>query len=194
MNSQPFSIFKRKDGKYFYVSFKNDDGKYSCAKSTKQTKKDAAIRTAWEWQINGMPVKTKNGNVRVPISIKQSLSNVTVDDISYLCEQWIKKGFLKSYVLPETKAAIDFIQYMFEFWDYDKSPYVKEKLRKSHSIHKKHCFERTSKIKIHWQPYFQGRMLGDITREDLENFIDDMGDMFCPEIGLHKKIKGVNRC
>jgi hypothetical protein len=48
-------------------------------------------------------------------------------------------GFVKSYVRNDTSGAMDFVSFLNTFWDWDTSPYIQEKLRKSHSIHRRHC-------------------------------------------------------
>jgi integrase len=77
-------------------------------------------------------------------------------------------------VVSESKQAIDFITYLQNFWDYDISSYVKEKLRKSHSIHRNYTRGQKLTAEKHWTPFFKGRFLGDITRQDIEDFIDNL--------------------
>jgi len=40
----------------------------------------------------------------------------------------------------EARLLLPFLQ---EFWDYEKSPYVKEKLAYGQSIGKRHCYEQS---------------------------------------------------
>jgi hypothetical protein len=62
-------------------------------------------------------------------------------------------------------------------------PYVEEK--RSHSIttgkiHARRCLER---VNVYWVPYFKGKMLGEITRQDLRGFSK----------GMPKKLPGAGK-
>jgi hypothetical protein len=72
-------------------------------------------------------------------------------------------GWVKSYVRNETPGAVDFISYLKTFWDWDTSPYIEEKLRQEHGIHKRHCILQKQAIQNYWEPFFIGRYLGEIT-------------------------------
>jgi len=169
----PFSVFKRTNKKYYYVKFKDSNGNYSSPITTKQIDRQDAINIAWEWFHKGIPKKDKI----ISLSIEQKLKgDITKEESIYILEELKKKGLLKSYISPESSEAIDFIEYLIKFWDYDNSPYVKEKLRKKYSIHRKHCYDMTSKVKKYWKPLFDGYILGEITTQIFENFVDYLAD------------------
>jgi integrase len=168
----PFCIFKRKDKPCFYVRFKHKKtGKYLLPKSTGQTNKTAAITTAWDWYTNGIPQdndRLKVTNAELIDTVKTTFKKA---EVKSMIEFWQKQGLLKTAVLTGEKSDRDFIEFLLEFWDYDRSPYIKEKLRRSHSIHKTYCLAQISRVKHFWQPFFAGRLLGTITRQDIDNFI-----------------------
>ncbi|MCL1864585.1 MAG: tyrosine-type recombinase/integrase [Spirochaetes bacterium] len=169
MNPYPFSIYIRKNSKFYYVKFKNDNGQYSTGISTGKTNKQEAIKTAFEWYYKGKPKKGET----VSLSLKQKFKEgVTKEETIYILNELKKTGLIKHYVLDETKAAINLIEFLLNFWDYDSSPFVKEKLRKNHSIHRQYCYVMENRIKKYWQPYFQKKLLGELTKQDLETFID----------------------
>ena len=169
MNLYPFSVYTRKGSKYYYVKFKKDNGEYSTGISTGQTNKQDAITTAYEWFYKGKPTKTGI----ISLVFKQKLQeNIKKEEVIYILEELKKKGLIKHYFMEESKAAIDFIEYLTEFWDHDKSQYINEKLRKEHGIHRKYTSGMKAKISLYWKPFFQGKILGDITRNDIESFVD----------------------
>ncbi|MCL2381207.1 MAG: site-specific integrase [Treponema sp.] len=88
-----------------------------------------------------------------------------------------RMGWVKSYVQSETPGAVDFLSFLTEFWSWDTSPYIREKQRKSHGIHRRHCNIQGRAISLYWEPFFKGRFLGDITATDIDAFIDHIGDM-----------------
>jgi hypothetical protein len=84
-------------------------------------------------------------------------------------------GFLKGYILAGTDKARDLTGFLAGFWDWKTSPYVQEKLRKKHSIHEIHCLQMARAIRMYWKPYFEGRLLGELTRQEVNAFIDSLG-------------------
>jgi integrase len=96
----------------------------------------------------------------------------TADEAEYICGELKQRGLLKSFVVAGTKQSTDFVDYLLTFWDYDTSPYVKEKLRKDHSIHRNYTTTQKLSVIKYWKPFFEGRCLGDITRQDIEQFVD----------------------
>jgi hypothetical protein len=56
------------------------------------------------------------------------------------------------------------------FFDYEKSPYVRDRLARGHSVGRSYCRESLKVIRLFWEPAFQDRMLASITRNDLKSF------------------------
>jgi hypothetical protein len=79
-------------------------------------------------------------------------------------------------VLSGTKTAQPFIDFLIEFWDFDKSPYVLEKLRKQHGIHRMHCNQQSNAVLKYWKPFFGERLLGELGRQDIDAFINSLID------------------
>jgi integrase len=69
---------------------------------------------------------------------------------------------------------VDFGTFLKNFWDYDNSPYVREKLRKQHGIYRYYCKSQLLAVAANWIPFFSGRVLGDINKQDLESFMDSL--------------------
>jgi integrase len=166
----PFSVSRRKGRRFYYVQFKGEDGKYLSAISTRQTSEAEAIETAFKWYREGRPVK--NGGNVTP-ALRAALRNVeSSGDADFVCRELKRRGFLKSYTVPESRQAVDFVAFLQNFWDYDSSPYIREKLRRDHGIHRNYTEGQKLTIKKHWEPVFRGRLLGDITRQDIDAFSD----------------------
>jgi len=173
MKHLPFSIFKRANSRYYYVKFKNEEtGDYLPAVSTKQETEPGAIQTAFEWLKNGIP---KNGEA---VSHKQysmrdmaKASDISKEDAVFICKELQRRGMLKSYVITESKNDVEFTEFLINFWDWETSPYIKERLRKNHSLHQRHTIEMSGAIQKYWIPFFKGKVLGEITRQDIEDFI-----------------------
>jgi integrase len=176
MAKLPFSVFKRTGRRYYSVAFKNETtGKYLPAISTKQETETGAIETAFQWLRDGIP---RQGE---PVSMKKYTlrdmareAEITQADCEFICKELQRRGLLRSYIMPETQAAILFTEYILNFWDYDNSPYVKEKLRKNHSIHRRYCIIQYQAALQYWTPLFTGRTLGEISKKDVEAMIGNV--------------------
>jgi integrase len=178
MKSLPFSVFKRADRPCYSVSFKNEaTGEYYPAISTRQKTEDEALKTAFAWLRDGIPQK------RMPVKVQDlALKDVarkikTKAEAEILLVEIKRMGWIKSYVLSESPAAQDFTLFLSDFWDWEKSPYVREKRRKNHGIHRMHCIKQGLAVAQYWKSFFTGRFLGDITAADIDSFINHMGDM-----------------
>ena len=129
MTHLPFSLSKRTGRRFFYVQFKNEKGEYLPAVSTRQTQEAAAIETAFKWLREGRPAGN-SGKISLPVM--NALREIkSPSEAEFVCRGLKRRGLLKNYILAESKQAEDFPAYLLNFWDYDSSPYVKEKLRKN---------------------------------------------------------------
>jgi hypothetical protein len=168
----PFSVFKRARQPSYLVAFKNEKtGAYLPPISTRQTDEAAAIKTAYEWFRQGIPQKDKIINIR-QYTLRDMVREIDCADAEFIVQELKRRGFLKSAVMAGTKQDRDFEEFITNFWDYDNSPYIREKLRKRHGIHRRYCYEQLGAVKKYWIPYFSGKLLGEIARQDVEAFIE----------------------
>jgi len=183
MNAYPFSVFKRADRPFYLVSFKDDTGKFLPPVSTKMKTEDEAMKIAFNWLRDGIPQNQMSLNetpvLRVnDLSLKDVVRKIkTKDEALTLLNELKRLNWVKSFVLSDTPGAVDFISYLREFWDWDNSPYIKEKMRRAHGIHKCHCKNQLQAVNKYWEGFFAGRYLGDITAEDIDAFINYMSDL-----------------
>jgi len=174
MSTYPFSVFKKANRNYYQVSFKDDDGKYLPPLSTKKKTEDEAREVAFKWLRDGIP--QKNNTLRVnDLSLIDAMRSIkTKDEAETALVELRRLGWVKGFTVKETPAAEGFIQFMTTFWDWDTSPYIREKLRKNHGIHRRHCKLQKQAVTLHWEPFFQGCMMGDITAKEIDDFINHM--------------------
>lgn len=174
MQGFPFTLFKRKNSPFYYVRFKNErTGKYFTKQySTKKTIKAEALKVAMTWLVNGIENKASIDALSAIDLCNNTIKNT--EELKLLLDVFLKKGMIYSVVLPETAEAISFCQYLSDFWTWEKSSYVKEKLKKEHGIHKDYVYIRALIVKRYWLPFFDGMMMGEITKKDLERFIDNV--------------------
>jgi integrase len=176
MNAFPFSIFKRADRSCYSVSFKDAGGKYLRPVSTGKKTENEALEVAFKWLRDGIPQKQAALSVN-DLSLKDVARKIkTETEVEALLSELRRLGWMKSYVLKESPAAEDFISFLKTFWDWETSPYIKEKRRKSHGIHQRHCKIQKQAICLYWETFFKGRFLGDIASADIDAFINHMGE------------------
>jgi len=177
MNTYPFTVFKRSNRPYYFVSYKDTNGKSLSPVSTKMKTEKEAMQVAFAWLRDGIPKKDDAVTVH-DLSLKDVARKIkTETEVETLLSELKRLGWVKSFVMSNTPQAEDLISFMKTFWDWDTSPYIKEKLRKCHGIHKLHCLKQWQGIARYWEPFFNGRYLGDITATDIDAFINYMGDM-----------------
>lgn len=184
MSNIPFVLSKRKDSTFYYVRFKIESGKYSTAISTKQTDKKQAEKTAWEWYRQGQIERPRKSPGKIQKKIKsidelllqESIKNADNELLEIAISTAKKRGIIKAVIYAGSKSDIPAGQFLLDFWDWDKSKYIAEKLRKNHSIGKRHCSKQTSNIKNYWLPFLQDKTLGELTRQDIDSFIDLIAD------------------
>jgi hypothetical protein len=176
MSAYPFSIFKRADRTCYSVSFKDANVKYLRPISTGKKTETEALEIAFMWLRDGIPQDKTELRVH-HLSLKDVARKIKTEAEAEIILTELKRfGWLKSYVLNETPESADFISFLKNFWDWDTSPYIKEKLRKCHGIHKRHCKLQKQAVSLYWEEFFIGRFLGDIKAEDIDAFINHMAD------------------
>ena len=174
MEHLPFCVFKRAGREFYYVKFKNKAGDYSPAVSTRQGTKAAAIAAAYNWLKNGKPVH--EGGV-IAFSVIEAVRQIqTAAEADFVCCELKRKGLLKGFIAAGSRQDADFPSFLQTFWDFDSSPYVKEKLRRNHGIHKNYTAGQKLIVEKYWTPFFKGRLLGSIIRQDIEHFVDDISE------------------
>ena len=167
-----YSIFKR--GKIYYAQIKNPEtGKYFPAKSTGKVDESEALLVVSDWLHNGLPEKT---NLQQSIDINTiyyALRTVQLnsDEINKISDLMVARGFIESVVPVSDGADAELItSFLKNFWDYDTSPYVKEKLAYGESIGKRYCIEMGLKVKYFTNYFGEELRLKDLTRAKLEEF------------------------
>nr|AGS53298.1 hypothetical protein [uncultured bacterium contig00013] len=182
MNAYPFSVFKRADRSCYSVSFKDANGKYLRPVSTGKKTEKEAIQAAFQMLRDGIPQNKPSAKETAVVSVqdlafKDMVRKIkTGEEAENILAELRRRGWAKSYVRKNSPGDVDFILFLKEFWSWDVSPYIKEKQRKSHGIHKAHCIRQEQAVTRYWEPFFKGRFLGEITADDISGFIDYMGE------------------
>ena len=129
-------LYTRRHSGNYYVQFRLEDGSLSNHKSTETPNYNEARKLAMLWyysgqipeRINSISEKHKMSELEKVQLIKQlKIYDFEYEDIQTIVDILVSRNFLVSRILkasPESRQAVD---YLLEFWDYDKSPYREER-------------------------------------------------------------------
>jgi hypothetical protein len=185
-----FYLYPRggEDGIY-YVYFKHPaTGKTLSGKSTKTRDYDEAYYLANKWFHEGFPdeepvsLDHKFRMTEILHSLKE-MENLTGDDAKKILRILEQKQLISdSFAVNESGDT--FIEFLNKFWDFDNSPYVREKQAFKQNLGRRRCQEALGAIKNYWEVFFKERLLSDLRRAHLKDF-----QIFLGEKGLRSKTK-----
>jgi integrase len=163
-----------------YAQIMNQEtGAVLAVRSTKTTDRDQAVLTVGGWLRDGLPQKAWGkkprplsaavGLAAILTSIKET-PDLDADGAAAIAEALRDRGLLDFHAVKSGPGNVNFIRFLSEFWDYEKSPYIQEKLAHGYKIGQRYCYELKNRITGYWEPFFEGRTLRSITREDIKAF------------------------
>jgi len=178
-----FYLHTRHDGIIYTELVDPQTGTKLNARSTGTKDRDEALLKIAEWLKSGIPT----GREKTPRRLEAAASIETVlkvirrtelnsDDALRIVQLLKDRNLIDIAAIKPGKGTVLFLEFLEEFWDYDSSPYIREKLAHGHSIGKRHCYESMSRLNKYWQPAFKDKRLGSITRQDLKSFSLSLAD------------------
>ena len=179
--NKPYLLFRNHNSPYWYAQIRLADGSLSNNKSTGKESRTEAEKVVMEWVVKGECPKrvskkgnSKNSNSLDTLAILNQLKTKTFTDleITQILDILKERNFIKTAVRTESKAARDAMEFLIEFWDYEKSPYIRELHLRGKSFHKKHSNRMTRIIFNYWEPIISGKLVGEITRDDINKIYD----------------------
>lgn len=130
-----------------------------------------------EWIVTGnIPVRVNSKDSKVQSIDRIRLFNdlrtadFDTEDIETIIKILKEKNYLYSAVPKSSKGSIPIEDFLENFWDFEKSPYVREKLGKKQSIHSQYCATLLSRTRLYWIPRLAGKCVAEITRKDVDAF------------------------
>lgn len=138
------------------------------ALSTRKTNRDEALLVVYEWLQNGIPQKRKGEKGVRSVQEKLSLAQILygLKTVSLKHEDILKiekilqdQGLIVKIIQKSSASPTIFIDFLLEFWDYDKSPYIKEKLALKSRMGRGRANIMTARVKKYWAPYFKNMLL-----------------------------------
>lgn len=171
--AKPYLIYKTSNGVY-YAEFLLPDGTHANKKSTGCRNRAETEKVVMGWVVNGnIPARTNGKENRKTtvdkISFFNNLRNYdfSPDEVLKIAQTLQERKLIQSFVIantPQSKPIEDFLE---EFWNYDKSHYVREKKLRGQSIHRDYCVALMTRLRTYWYPLLEGKSVGEITRDDI---------------------------
>ena len=175
---RPFNLTCRTGSPFIYAKFKDPKtGEIIKTISTKETKWAEAEKIAWGWVNKGIPEKDKTVSLEFA-AVLAYIPKLTESEKKILAEKHRKLKTWAAVIEHKEKQAVDFMQYLSEFWDYDNSFYVKQKnAERPDSIHRKYCHDQKFIAGRYWKTFFNGKLLGEINRGMIKEFRRSLNDL-----------------
>ena len=172
--ARDYYLYKRKNG-IFYAEFMVNGS--IIVKSTKTKDIVKAGEVIGRWLSNGLPVyhtkikKPPQELLKFNAVMKYlNESDIDAEQAVAIASALKNKGSLNIKFSPAVHGKKDFIEFLYDFWDYDTSVYLKDKRAHGKSVTRIYCEIARRTIKKNWETYFNNRTLADITRNDLRDF------------------------
>ena len=176
MRQDRFSLYRR--GSIWYVQFYNPlTRKYLSGRSTGESNRNAALLTVAEWLRDGLPEPARGSrrlrellDFDVALSIVRS-APLTSDEAERLVGVLRDRQLIENAVIKAGPGSEPYITFLEHFWDYEQSPYVRERLAHGQRISRRHCYDARNRLNCYWIPYFgKDKMLSEIRKSDLGAF------------------------
>ena len=176
MRKDRFSLFRR--GSIWYVQFYNPQTqKYLSARSTGETNRNAALLIVAQWLRDGLPDPSRGHrplqellDLDVALSILRS-APLAPNDTERIIRVLKDRQMIENAVIGAGPGSEPFTAFLKHFWDYEESPYVRDRLAHGQRISRRHCYEARNRLDFYWIPYFgEDKKLSEINKSDLRAF------------------------
>jgi len=174
-----FNLFRKRG--IFYVRFKDEaTNRWQSGISTGESDERAAMATVALWERDGIP--SRDGRTVESITDTRRLidklraADLSENEARSIIDILKSRGLIVSATVAGGPAAEPFVSFLARFWDYDKSPYIKEKLSHGHAITRRHCYDMTGYVRREWAPWWADILLGDVTRDQLREFSSKLAE------------------
>jgi hypothetical protein len=176
-------LYSNKNGTFTAEILDPKTGLRIATRDTKAKNRDEAVLVVSGWVQNGLPQRKQGRNPRsveaaaglaaILKGIKE-IADLDADGAREIAVALRDRGLLDFPIVKAGPGNIDFIAYLKQFWNYGKSPYVKDRLAHKHRIGKRYCYEAAKRVERYWTDRFSNRKLNSIARQELKEFSLDL--------------------
>jgi integrase len=177
-----YYIHKRKSG-IFYVEFTNpENGKKLSARSTGESDQLKARVKAELWKVNGLPT----GRLKKPRPVAEAAgiesiirsigkADLNSDDALAIVKKLKDMGLIDIPAVRNTgRGAVPFVQFLAEFWDFDKSEYIQDKIGHGKRFSRRYAYGCLKRVKSILVPFFGEKKTNCVTGDDLNRLTNQL--------------------
>ena len=154
MRQDQFSLHRR--GGIWYVQFYNPHThRYLTARSTGESNRNAALLKVAAWIRDGLPDPSRGSrqlrellDLDLAISIIRS-APLTLDDAGRIVQALKDRDLIRDATVGAGPVSEPLITFLERFWDYEQSPYVRERVAHGQRISRRHCREASNRLEYY---------------------------------------------
>jgi len=177
-----YYLSKHKNGIYYVEFIDSVSGKKLSARSTGETDQIKAQVKAELWKQHGIPT----GRMRQPRPIEEAAgikniirlirkAELMADDALRIVFTLKTMGLIDVSAVKNTgRGSVPFIQFLKNFWDYDKSEYIQDRLSHGYRFSRQYAHECQNRLKAELVPYFGEKKLNCVTTDDLKTLSNQL--------------------
>ena len=180
-----FYLHTRHRGIYYAEFVDPETGRKLPARSTGERSRDAALLKVAVWKAGGLPTgRTRRPRpLEVAAGLDAILKSIRKTDLNGDDALRIVSALkdLKLIDIAAVKAtgggAVPFIQFLGEFWDYDTSPYIRDRLAHGYRFSRSYVHECQKRLKSDdIAKFFKDKKLNCVTTDDLKKLSSQLAD------------------
>ncbi|GHT87957.1 hypothetical protein FACS1894137_15860 [Spirochaetia bacterium] len=153
-----FYLYPRKTGVIYAEIMNPQTGERIASRSTGTSNRDEAVLTVGQWLRDGIPTRHRKtlqtvgavGGLKNILRAIEKTPDLDAEGALQITETLRRMGLVTFNVVKAGKGSRDFIEYLKEFWDWDRSPYIREKVGRGYKLGKRHARESWNRIKRNW--------------------------------------------
>jgi len=164
-----FYLFKnnRENGIYYAEFIEPKTGR-TLHRSTGSRDRDEAVVITAKWLAEGVPTRGRAAKPLAELFTFQALKahmekvynvgELSEDNAVELCKTLRRWGLINLTVSRSGAGKQDFIEYLYNFYDYEKSVYIKDKQARGASVTRNYCIRTQQMIKREWVNIAENRI------------------------------------
>jgi integrase len=182
--SRDYYIHKRQNGIYYVEFIDKASGKKLSARSTGETDPVKAQVKAELWKTSGIPT----GRLKKPRPVEEaagieavirviSKSELNADDALRIVSKLKSMGLIDIAAVKNTgRGAEPFVPFLENFWYFDKSEYIQDKLAHGYRFTRRHAHECLKRVKSDLKPFFGDKKINCVTKDDLNTLSNRLAE------------------
>lgn len=181
---KPYYLVLRKNGIYYAEFVDLERQVKTVTRSTGKTnRKEAEIQCEY-WLKHGFPTADEKKPQTITEITDLALilktirkDNLTADDMITIVETLKESKQIDIAVVKNTGAgAVNFVKFLETFWDYDKSPYITDRLAHGYRFTRGYAHGCQNRVKSSLKDFFGDKKLNCITTADLKALSKKLAD------------------